>query len=78
MCSLAVTSIINYDSPSYLAPSTAGFLLLICKRENGRTTGQKRGPNTNATQEIKSFLDVEVSFQKRWNQTTNTIEAIKK
>ncbi len=55
----------NYDSPSYLAVSTSDFLLLICQREKGRTTGQKRGPNTKATQDIKSFLDVEVSFQKR-------------
>jgi hypothetical protein len=44
----------------------------------GRTTGQTRGPMTKAIQDIKSFLDVEVSFQKLLNHTRKTIKAIEK
>ena len=46
--------------------------------DSGRTTGQIRGPITKAIQEIKSFLDVAVSFQKFMNQTKKTIKAMEK
>jgi len=46
--------------------------------DKGRTTGQTRGQITKAIQDIKSFLDVAVSFQKILSQTRKTIKAIEK
>jgi hypothetical protein len=46
--------------------------------DTGRTTGQARGPIIKAIQDIKSFLDVAVSFQKLLNQTRKTIKAMEK
>jgi hypothetical protein len=46
--------------------------------DTGRTTGQTRGPMTKAIQDIKSILDVAVSFQKHLNQTRKTIKAMEK
>lgn len=73
-----VASTINYNVCSDLAACTTDFLLVSCKMDSGRTTGQIRGPVTKAIQEIKSFLDVVVSFQKIVNQTKKTIKAMEK
>lgn len=74
----SVTSTIYYNFCSDLGSRSPDFLLLICNRDKGRTIGQTRGPSSNATQESKSFLDVEVSFQKTINQTTKTIKETEK
>lgn len=74
----AVASTINYTVGSDLAACTTDFLVVSCKRDSGRTTGQIRGPITKTIQEIKSFLDVAVSFQKIVNQTKKTIKAMEK
>lgn len=74
----SVTPTIYYMFCSDLSACTTDFLLVICKIDRGRTTGQTRGPITKAIQEIKSFLDVAVSFQKLLNQTKKTIKAIEK
>lgn len=74
----SVTSTIYYNFCSDLASCSTDFLLLICNRDKGRTIGQTKGPSSKATQESKSFLDVELSFQKTMNQTTKTIKEIEK
>lgn len=66
----------NYCSDS--AAFSTDFLLVICNSDRGRITGQTRGPSSKATQESKSFLEVEVSFQKTMNQTTKTIKETEK
>ena len=74
----SVTPTIYYMFCSDLSACTTDFLLVICKIDRGRTTGQTRGPITKAIQEIKSFLEVAVSLQKLLNQTKKTIKAIEK
>ena len=73
----SVTSTIYENNYSDLT-ATTDFLLVICKRDRGSTTGQIRGPITKAIQEIKSVFDVALSFQKLLNQTIKTIKAIEK
>jgi hypothetical protein len=63
---------------SHLAGFTTDFLLVICQMDRGRTTGQTKGQVIKAIQDIKSFLDVAVSFQKILNQTRKTIKAMEK
>jgi hypothetical protein len=73
-----VTSRISGKAQSNLDPCTAGCLLEICNRDNGKTTGNKREPIALAIPDIKSFLGVPASFQKLVNQIEKTIEATKK
>jgi hypothetical protein len=65
-------------SCSYLASTGAFLLTLSCKKDRGKTTGQKRGPISKMIQDFKSFLDVAVSFKKLVNQTQKTMKAIEK